>query len=102
MYLNTTNIFVRLGLLLASGFMLPIGVVVIVNSFEIGQPHIFIMLIFSGSLTTLVGLACLIGFISSFFISGSPSVGTHSEPDDPNSEPDDPNSEPDDPNLPPS
>ena len=68
MSLNTTNIFVRFGLFVAFGFMAPIGVVVIVNAFEVGQPHIFVMLIFSGSLTTLVGLACLVGFISSFFI----------------------------------
>lgn len=64
---NNKNIVVRLILGLIAVVMVPVGCGVLWQSFTVEQPHIFVMLIFSGSLTILVGLACLVGLVSSFW-----------------------------------
>lgn len=44
------------------------------------QPHIFVMLVFSGSLSLLVGLAGLVGFVASFVDKGAPRGKTSDNP----------------------
>jgi hypothetical protein len=50
----------------AALFFTPAGIFVLRGAFSETQPHQFIMLVFSGSLTLLVGLAALIGLVASF------------------------------------
>lgn len=50
----------------------PAGVLVLRGAFgETTQPHLFVMLVFSGSLTLLLGLVGLIGFVASFASKGA-------------------------------
>ena len=52
--------------------MTPAGVLVLRGAFgETAQPHLFVMLVFSGSLTLLLGLVGLIGFVASFASKGA-------------------------------
>lgn len=71
MVLNTKNIFVRIGLAAVSIIFTPAGFLVLRGAFEETQPHLFVMLVFSGCLTFMVGLVGLIGFVASFASKGA-------------------------------
>jgi hypothetical protein len=52
--------------------MTPAGIMVLRGAFgEKSQPHLFVMLVFSGCLTLLLGLVGLIGFVASFASKGA-------------------------------
>ena len=69
--INTRSPIVRL--ILASAFIVltPVGGLVLRGAFGETQPHLFVMLVFSGCLTLLVGLVGLIGFVASFASKGA-------------------------------
>ncbi|MDL2226825.1 hypothetical protein LJB86_04140 [Deltaproteobacteria bacterium OttesenSCG-928-M10] len=70
---NSRNIFVRIALVLMTVTFTPAGVMVLRAAFAIkDQPHLFVMLVFSGCLTVLVGLVGLVGFVASFASKGAP------------------------------
>jgi len=71
MLLNTKNVYVRICLVVVTLLFTPAGVLVLSGAFEETQPHLFVMLVFSGCLTFLVGLAGLIGFVASFVSKGA-------------------------------
>ena len=57
----------RLIMAAAALVLTPAGVMVLRGAFgETAQPHLFVMLVFSGCLTLLLGLVGLIGFAASF------------------------------------
>jgi type IV secretory pathway TrbL component len=43
---------------------LPSGLYVLYRSFDLTSPHIFVMMIFSGSLMVLLGLVFLVGLLA--------------------------------------
>ncbi|UQZ91105.1 hypothetical protein C4J81_18535 [Deltaproteobacteria bacterium Smac51] len=69
--INTKHPVARIALALAAVFLTPAGIWVLRGAFEQTQPHIFVMLVFSGSLTLLLGLVGLIGFVASFASKGA-------------------------------
>ena len=74
---NTRNIWVRLILAVSALVLTPAGALVLRGAFgETSQPHLFVMLVFSGSLTLLLGLVGLIGFVASFASKGAPADKT--------------------------
>jgi len=77
--LNTKNIYVRAGLVAAAFIFTPAGAVVLRGAFGVSQPHLFVMLVFSGSLTLLLGLAAVIGFVASFGSKGASDDKTSDE-----------------------
>jgi hypothetical protein len=64
--MNTKTIPARIFMALASLVLTPVGAAVLRGAFGETQPHLFVMLVFSGSLTLLLGLTGLIGFAASF------------------------------------
>lgn len=69
---NTKNPLVRSIMAVAALVMTPAGVLVLRGAFgETSQPHLFVMLVFSGCLTLLIGLVGLIGFVASFASKGA-------------------------------
>lgn len=71
MLLNTRNIYVRIGLAAVALFFTPAGLMVLRGAFGETQPHLFVMLVFSGCLTLLIGLVGLVGFVASFAAKGA-------------------------------
>ncbi|MDR2947435.1 MAG: hypothetical protein LBV79_11920 [Candidatus Adiutrix sp.] len=69
----------RIILALIAAFFTPAGAWVLWGAFERNEPHIFVMLVFSGSLTLLLGLVGLIGFAASFSSKEAPSGKTPDE-----------------------
>ncbi len=68
---NAKHPLVRIILALIFLFGAPAGIGVLWGAFERQEPHIFVMLVFSGSLTLLLGLTGLIGFVASFASKGA-------------------------------
>ncbi|MDR1044141.1 MAG: hypothetical protein LBP33_03360 [Candidatus Adiutrix sp.] len=77
--INTRNPIVRIILLAAAIFFTPAGAMVLGGAFDVDQPHLFVMLVFSGSLTLLLGLTALIGFVASFGSKGASADKTSDE-----------------------
>jgi len=78
--LNTRNFYVRCLLAGIAALFTPAGIMVLRGAFgEEGQPHLFVMLVFSGSLTLLLGLVGLIGFVASFVSKGASADKTSDE-----------------------
>lgn len=71
MLLNTKNVYVRIGLAAVALLFTSAGALVLSGAFEESQPHLFVMLVFSGCLTLLIGLVGLIGFVASFASKGA-------------------------------
>lgn len=69
--INTKHPAARLVLALLAVFFTPAGFWVLCGAFERSEPHILVMLVFSGSLTLLLGLVGLIGFVASFASKGA-------------------------------
>ncbi len=69
--MDTRNIYVRILLAGVALLFTPAGIIVLRGAFGTDQPHYFVMLVFSGSLTLLVGLVGLIGFVASFASKGA-------------------------------
>jgi hypothetical protein len=53
-------------LALAALIMTPFGFRVLGTALAESSPHLMVMLVFSGSLATLAGLAAAVGFVASF------------------------------------
>ena len=69
---NTKNKWIRLLLAAMALVLTPAGARVLSGAFgDLTQPHIFVMLVFSGSLTLLLGLVGLVGFVASFASKGA-------------------------------
>ncbi|MGL4208704.1 MAG: hypothetical protein ACRCTY_04890 [Candidatus Adiutrix sp.] len=69
--MNLKSFLARAIMLAATLFFLPVGAFVLSGAFNESQPHFFVMLVFSGSLTLLLGLVGLIGFVASFTSKGA-------------------------------
>jgi hypothetical protein len=63
---NTKTPAVRLILALAALLMTPFGCRVLGAALSEPSPHLMVMLVFSGSLAALTGLAAAVGLIASF------------------------------------
>ena len=63
--MNTKTLPARLLLALAALTLTPFGFQVLQAALTEPSPHLMVMLIFSGSLATLAGLAAGVGFIAS-------------------------------------
>lgn len=77
--INTRSVYVRLVLIIAFAVLTPVGAFVLRGAFGETQPHLFVMLVFSGCLTLLVGLVGLIGFVASFASKGASDDKTSDE-----------------------
>jgi hypothetical protein len=64
--MNTKTIPARIFMALAALVLTPVGAWTLRAAFGESQPHLFVMLVFSGSLTLLLGLTGLVGFAASF------------------------------------
>ena len=71
MELNTKNPYIRFIMGFVALVFTPAGALVLSGAFGETQPHLFVMLVFSGSLTLLLGLVGLIGFVASFASKGA-------------------------------
>ena len=74
--MNTRTPAARLLLALAALIMTPFGIRVLGAALAEPSPHIMVMLVFSGSLAALAGLAAVVGLAASF----------RPEPDNPSKE----------------
>lgn len=78
--IQTQHPVVRIILALVGVFLTPAGVWVLWGAFqEPPGPHVFVMLVFSGSLTLLLGLVGLIGFVASFGPKAAPAADKNSD-----------------------
>lgn len=69
---NTKNIWVRGLMAVMALVLIPAGAMVLSGAFGgLSQPHVFVMLVFSGCLTLLIGVVGLVGFVASFASKGA-------------------------------
>ena len=70
--IDTQSIPVRIIMVIMILAFTPAGAFVLCGAFDgIDQPHLFVMLVFSGSLMLLLGLVGLIGLVASFASKGA-------------------------------
>ena|GEM_PF-2400756 len=75
--MNTRTPGARLVLALAALTLTPLGFRVLGAALDGPPPHIMVMLIFSGSLAALVGLAAGVGFVASLCKEAEPEESGH-------------------------
>ena len=63
--MNTRTPAARLALALAALALTPFGSRVVIGALAEPNPHLMVMLVFSGSLAALAGLAAGVGFVAS-------------------------------------
>jgi hypothetical protein len=61
---NRPKMLKKLFFLVWALIFIPLGILVIKSSFDIPSPHVFVMLIFSGSLMVLLGLTGIVGLLA--------------------------------------
>ena len=64
---NTRTPAARLMLALAALTLTPFGIRVVIGALAEPSPHLMVMMVFSGSLAALAGLAAGVGFVASLF-----------------------------------